>query len=622
MSPELLVALEPFLSRLCEEQDVFSYDELITICEERHAQMGPKTKPTSKLNIILKHLSAMFEIDLIELSSSSLLDRLAALPKWLMHGSPDSYAQPVLTITGLHKQLGSTLLFEDANAQLLTGSKVALVGKNGAGKSTLFKMILGLEPPDAGEIQLAPHTKIGFLSQEIFREHHERTLLEEMYATLPDVTERMRRLDEIDARIYAQDPESAYLIDEQSEIIERLVQHDGYVLYDLQKTILGAFGFGEHHLSLPLSQLSGGEQTKVQIAKFLLQQVDLLILDEPTNHLDIAGIVFLEQFCQARGKSLLCISHDKRFLNTVFDQVIEISHHQLHRYKGNYDEFIDKKIALYHQHAKEFKNQQKYLEQQEAFINRFRYKDSKAKQVQSRIKLLDKLEKIDAPEDMHTARSLSFRRSDKRLPVVVMRMEWVQVGYDTPMISLPPKLEVTKQMHVGIIGKNGVGKTTLITSLLGGEQLLAGSVRIPPDLVIGSYAQIVESMDGEKTIQNELLSPWISIKEIFSILGSLSLSAEKINQTIGTLSWGEKAKVALTKMLLQKPDLIIMDEPTNHLDILTKESITLLLQQFTGVSLIVSHDRDFLAQVTNIVRLLHDKTLQVFEDREKAFAGV
>jgi ATP-binding cassette subfamily F protein 3 len=276
-------------------------------------------------------------------------------------------------------------------------------------------------------------------------------------------------------------------------------------LYDLQKTILQGFGFTSEQLHFKVSQLSGGEQTKLQIAKFLLQQVDLLILDEPTNHLDIEGIVFLEQFCAARGKTLVCISHDKRFLNTVFDQVIEIADHKLYRYKGNYDDYLDQKIAAYEQQSKEHKNQQKYLEQQEAFINRFRYKASKATQVQSRIKQLDKIEKIDAPEDMHTARQITLKRDEKRLPETIMTLVDAQVGYEQPLITLPRKLEVTKQMQVGIIGKNGVGKTTLISSILDQLPLLTGTCKIYPNLIIGSYAQIVERMDGTKTILDELL---------------------------------------------------------------------------------------------------------------------
>ena len=619
ISTPLFTQLIPYLERLTLEQDVFSLEELQELCEERLLQMGSKTKESNKLPILLKYLSTMFEIDLLEEKKPSATKRFTTLPKRLLQWAKDTSNQPIIQIKWLSKQLGSTVLFEEAQMQLMTGSKTALIGKNGAGKSTLLKLLLWREEADNGEITIKKNTKIGFLSQDIFRESADRSVLEEMRATLPEITERINLLETIEQRLEAHDPESVHLIEQQAEIKERLVHANWFVLYDLQKTILQAFWFTPEHLTFKVSQLSWGEQTKVQIAKFLLQEVDLLILDEPTNHLDIEGIVFLEQFCAARGKTLICISHDKRFLNTVFDQVIEIADHELYRYKGNYDDYLDQKIALYEQQTKEFKTQQKYLEQQEAFINRFRYKASKATQVQSRIKQLDKIDKIEAPEDMHTARQITLKREQKRLPETILTLHEARVGYTQPLITLPKKLEVTKNMQVGIIGKNGVGKTTLISSILDQIPLLAWTCKIYPNLIIGSYAQIVESMNGSNTIMDELLGPWASMKEVLGILWSLSVSAEKAQQRIATLSWGEKAKVALTKMLLTKPDVIIMDEPTNHLDILSKESITMMLQQFTGVSLIISHDRDFLSQVSNILRVIQNNELTVYHDVEKGF---
>lgn len=620
----ILDQIHPYLERLANEQQVFSVEELQELCEERLLQMWSKTKEANKLTILLKYLSTMFEIDLINENDTKKTTRFTTIPKRLLQWSKDTSTQPIVTIKGLEKQLWSTILFEQAELQIQAWSKIALIGKNGAGKSTLLKLLLWREESDGGEITIQKDVKIGFLSQDIFRENASRTVLDEMLTALPEITQAMKTLDTIDRRIEAHDPDSVHLLDEQAEITEWLVHNDGFVLYDLQKTILRGFWFTDDQLAFPISQLSGGEQTKVQIAKFLLQQVDLLILDEPTNHLDIEWIVFLEQFCEARGKTLICISHDKRFLNTVFDQVVEISNHQLYRYKGNYDDYLDQKIAAFEQQSKEFKNQQKYLDQQEAFINRFRYKASKATQVQSRIKQLDKLEKIDAPEDMHTARSITLKRYDKRLPEVILTLFDASIGYQkaNPLVSLPKKLEVTKSMQIGIIGKNGVGKTTLIKSILWEESLLAGSVKITPNLIIGSYGQIVESMNGTNSIMDELLWPWASMKEILSILWSLSVSAEKAQQKIATLSWGEKAKVALTKMLLTKPDVIIMDEPTNHLDILSKESITMMLQQFSWVSIIISHDRDFLSQVSNVIWVIQDKELRVYEDVEKGFGVI
>lgn len=625
MLPELLhIQLDTYLHRLVAEQEVFSYEELVELCEERLLQMWNKTKEANKVTILLKYLSAIFEIDLLDEKKQKNMNRFSTIPKRLLQWTKETSTQPIITIKNLDKQLWSTILFEEAELQIQAWSKVALIGKNGAGKSTLLKLILWREEVDLWEIIIAKDVKIGFLSQEIFREHASRTVLEEMLTTLPDITSAIQQLNDIDRRIEQNDPDSIHLLEQRTLLTEQLVHTDWFVLYDLQKNILRSFWFSDDHLSFPLQQLSGGEQTKVQIAKFLLQQVDLLVLDEPTNHLDIEGIIFLEQFCQSRGKTLICISHDKRFLNTVFDQVVEISNHQLRWYKGNYDDYLDQKIALYEQQRKQHKNQQKYLDQQEAFINRFRYKASKAAQVQSRIKQLDKIDIIDAPEDMHTARSIILKRSEKRLPENILTIFdgvlWYQ--HDHPLCLLPKKLEVTKSMQIGIIGKNGVGKTTLISAILGEQKLLAWTIKITPNLIIWSYAQIVESMEGTKTVLEELVWPTSSIKEVRSMLWSLSITEEKMKQKIATLSWGEKAKIALTKMMLQKPDLIIMDEPTNHLDILTKESITMMLAQFTWVSIIISHDRDFLSHVSNVIWVIQDEKLRVYEDVEKWFATI
>ncbi len=617
----MLPWLQPYLERLAHEQTAFSMQELEDLCEERLLQMWSKTKASNKLPILLKYLSSIFEIDLLDEISTKKPARFTTIPKWLLQSSKDTTKQPIVTLKWVDKQLGSTILFQQADLQIQAGSKIALIGKNGAGKSTLLKLLLWREEIDNGEILLQKDIKIGFLSQDIFRENASRTVLEEILTALPDITQAMDILDTLQRRIEAEDPDSVHLLEQQADITEWLVHHNGFVLYDLQKTILHRFWLTDEQLTVPISKLSGWEQTKLQIAKFLLQQVDLLILDEPTNHLDIEGIVFLEQFCKARGKTLICISHDRRFLNTVFDQVVEISNHQLFRYKGNYNDYLEQKIALFEQQSKAFANQQKYLDQQEAFINRFRYKESKARQVQSRIKQIEKIQKIDAPEDMHTARSLTLKRSEKRLPETILTLFDGLIGYhlQDPLVSLPPKLVVTKSMQISIIGKNWVWKTTLIKSILWEQALLAGSVKIAPNLIIGSYGQIVDSMNGSQSIIDELLWPWVSMKEILGILWSLSVSAEKAQQRIDTLSWGEKAKVALTKMLLSKPDVIIMDEPTNHLDILSKESITMMLQQFSGVSIIISHDRDFLSQVSNIIWVIDNKKLHVYEDVEKGF---
>jgi len=267
-------------------------------------------------------------------------------------------------------------------------------------------------------------------------------------------------------------------------------------------------------------------------------------------------------------------------------------------------------------------NQEKYLEQQNAFIERFRYKASKASQVQSRIKQLDKLEKIEAPVNDSEVRKIRFT-INKRLPQTIMEFDHFAVGYDQKiLVNFPTKVIVDKKMKIGIIGKNGVGKSTLINTILGHQKAVFGGVEINEKVNIGSYAQVAHDMDYSATVLEDLLGPGVSQKELRTILWSLLISEEKISQRIETLSGGEKAKVALTKMLLQKPDVIIMDEPTNHLDIASKDALKYMLKNFDGVSLIVSHDRDFLEGTSNLLWVIKDENMEVFHSLERGFGKI
>ncbi len=601
----------------------FSYDEIAELCFEYLAQFNEKTKEATKEKSLKKYLSKEFwiqreaeeETDDFEKQTS-----FSSIPRHLFNYSNKKNADYLITIKGLSKQLGATILFDDAELKIKPEDKIALVGKNGAGKSTFLKILLNPDFADHGEIEMLKDTKIWFLSQDLFWESRERTVLDEMMTTFPEITRRVERLEEIKQLLDSWKGDALALIDEQSEHIERMLMNEAYQKYDLQKEILKYFWFSKEQLSFKISQLSGGEQTKVQIAKFLLQDVDLLILDEPTNHLDIEGILFIEQFCQMRNKALICISHDRKFLASAFTKTIEIKNKKLNLYYCGYEDFLIEKEKKAEIQLKNYTAQQKYLAQQEKFIEKFRYKSSKAAQVQSRIKMLDKMDRIDAPEEETSAHKPNLQVK-WRLPETLIRISELAVGYDqTVLVNLPRELEITKAMKIWIIGKNGVGKTTLLKTLLGQLKPLYGDVRIHEKVSIWFYSQVADDLDFSATVTEELVWPGVSYKEMMSFLGALQMPVEKADQKIWSLSGGERSKVALAKMLLSHPDIVVMDEPTNHLDLPSKEAVKAMLADFNGVSLIVSHDRDFLEATSELLRVIKDGKLTVFHSLDRGFA--
>ena len=347
--------------------------------------------------------------------------------------------------------------------------------------------------------------------------------------------------------------------------------------------------------------------------------MDLLLLDEPTNHLDIEWIFFLQRFCELWWKTLICISHDKKFLNSCFNRVVEISQKKLHLYEWNYSDYLRQKEKNLEIQHKNYVAQQKYLQQQEKFITKFRYKASKAAQVQSRIKMLDKLERVEAPEVESDPKKINFKLS-QRLPNLIMQIEWLTVWYPwKELVTLPNKIEITKEMHIWIIWKNWIWKTTLIKTILWELQPLHWSVKVHPDLRIGSYSQVFDDLRPNDTVIEAVMWVWISYQDARAFLWTLKIDVEKMDHKVSSLSWGEMAKVAVTKMLLQRPHIIIMDEPTNHLDLGSKETIKMMLQWFNGVTLIVSHDRDFLEWTSNMLRWIWNNRLTVFHDLQKWF---
>jgi len=584
--------------------DDFSYEELEEICQDFYDSIPAKIKQETKIKRVAKYMKWEFEVEDV---ASSLLDwgenwvrsqkeySLETIPKYLFEWKTQ-IASSLINIINLSKSIGAEPLLVDSNLKINSQDKVALIGKNGAGKTTLLKMILvkawllrgeqaeilDLENID-GTIEMAPWLKIGYLSQDLFWSDEKNTLREEMNTLFPDIIAKIARLEGI-----KDDPESW---EEIETLNKELIELDGFKKDILRQEILRYFGITDDQLDFNVLQLSGGEQTKVQIAKFLISEVDILIFDEPTNHLDIDGIVFLENFCKQWKKAIVSISHDVTFINNTCKRIAEISGKQIHNYAGNYDYYIEEKQERYDKQMRDYTNQQKEIEAQEAYINRFRANSAKAS-------------------------------TNMRLPEVIMRLKNIEVGYDYPLVTLPEFIEVHKQDKIGIIWKNWAGKTTLLKTILWELKALNGSSEINERVKIGGYAQVLEWLDTSMSIISELWKDYENEREIRTMLWGLLISGDKVEQSIATLSGWERAKVALTKMLLSRPDIIVMDEPTNHLDIHSKQVIKKMLQSFQGTTLIVSHDRDLLESVSNRLWLIKDMQLVTYDEPEKWFLEI
>lgn len=608
--------LDQIIQKVITHHPDFSYEDVDEICQDFLSQQPAKIKEETKLKRLNKFLEKEFELsqETIKIQVEKQYS-LETIPKYLFAWKTQINSS-LISITGLTKHIERTHLFEQADFQINKSDKIALIWKNGAWKTTLLKMVLATDEelkPDYWDIILASGLKIGYLSQDLFWDNTNNTLREEMSNIFPEINKKIHRLHEIQ--------NDMDLWDETEKLNKQLAEIDGFRKYELQQEILKYFGFSEEQMDFNVLQLSGWEQTKVQIAKFLIQEVDLLILDEPTNHLDINGIIFLEKFCQNWNKALLTISHDIHFINATSNKIAEISNKKIQTYPGNYEKYLEEKQANFDKLERDYKNQQRELEKTNDYIKRFRANSAKASSVQSRIKALEKIEILEKPENESQVRDIHLEL-DKRLPEIIMKLQNVEVWYSYPIVTLPSYLEVNKSDKIWIIGENWAWKTTFLKTLLWELALLDGEIAINETLKIGSYSQVLAELDKSSSIINELLKDFPDETKIRTMLWGLLIQWDKVDQIISTLSWWERAKVALTKMLLNNPHIIVMDEPTNHLDIHSKQVIKNMLLAFEGTTLIVSHDRDFLESISNKIWLIKWGFLNEYREMERWFSEI
>jgi ATPase subunit of ABC transporter with duplicated ATPase domains len=502
----------------------------------------------------------------------------------------------VISFSNIHKQYGKQLVFVDASFQLNPGEKVGLTGPNGAGKSTLFRMIVGEEAPDEGEVTVPKKLTIGYFSQDV-EEMSGRTTLDEAIAGSGRVGDLHHELEDLQRAM--EDPDRADEMDATlarfGEVQEEYEHLGGYTLEAQAREVLHGLGFHDEQIDADAGALSGGWKMRVALARVLLGRPDVLLMDEPTNHLDIESIVWLEQFLKTTPGTLLMTSHDRDFMNRVVTKIAEIDSGEIVTYSGNYD-FYERERAIREANQQAaFARQQAMLAKEQRFIERFRTHAAKAAQVQSRIKALDKIEKIELPKKRQVVK-FEFRappRSGDQVAVI----ESIGKRYGSRVIYDGFSMIIRRGERWAVMGKNGAGKSTLLKMVAGALDPDDGSVRLGASLKMGYFAQqSLDVLDADLTIIDQLQKdfPQDGLGSLRSLAGAFQFSGDDIDKRIRSLSGGEKSRLAMARMLYDPPNFLVLDEPTNHLDLATKEMLVEALKDFEGTMLFVSHDRTFL----------------------------
>jgi ATPase subunit of ABC transporter with duplicated ATPase domains len=509
----------------------------------------------------------------------------------------------VLQLDSVSKRHGSQILFVDASLAVFRGERVGLIGPNGAGKSTIFRMLVGREPPDAGQVNVDRGAAIGYFDQNT-GEMSGRSVLAETIAGAGEVAKVGEELAALEAAMA--DPEQ---MDRMDELVERFgeVQGrfdtlDGYALAARANEVLAGLGFSEEMIAGDVGKLSGGWKMRVALARVLLMKPDALLLDEPTNHLDIESIIWLEGFLKNFEGALIITSHDQAFLNRVITRVVDIDEGDLTSYSGNYDFYQEQFRLRQREREAQFNRQQAMLAKEQAFIDRFKARASHAAQVQSRVKKLDKIEKIEPPKQRKVV-EFDFRAPPRSGDDVVM-LEGVSKGYGQRKIYDGFNLLVRRQERWCVMGVNGAGKSTLLKLVAGATMPEKGSVRLGAGVKLGYFAQhAMEVLDADKTVlaMTQESFPLAGLGVLRTLLGAFGFSGDDVEKRCDLLSGGEKARLVLALMMFDPPNLLVLDEPTNHLDIDTKAMLVKVLGGFEGTLLFVSHDRKFLSALSNRV---------------------
>jgi ATPase subunit of ABC transporter with duplicated ATPase domains len=509
----------------------------------------------------------------------------------------------MISFTRISKQYGRQVLFVEASFQINPGEKVGLVGPNGAGKTTLFRMIVGEEVPDEGEVSVPKKLTIGYFRQDV-EEMSGRSVLDEAIAGSGRRGDLHHELEDLQHAMTdpARGGEMDRILERFGEVQEEYDHLGGYALEAQAREVLHGLGFDDERTSGDVGALSGGWKMRVAMARVLLGRPDVLLMDEPTNHLDIESILWLEGFLKSHAGALFMTSHDREFMNRVVTRIAEIDDGEITAYSGNYDFYEKERATREANREAAYARQQAMLAKEQRFIDRFSAHAAKAAQVQSRVKALDKIERIELPKHRKVVR-FDFRRPP-RSGEEVATLEGVSKRYGKRVVHDGLSLTIRRGERWCVMGKNGAGKTTLLKMVAGALAPDSGQVKLGASLKVGYFAQqALDLLDPDLTVWEQIQAdfPHEGVGALRSLLGAFQFSGDEIDKRVRSLSGGEKSRLVLARMLFDPPNFLVLDEPTNHLDLATKEMLVEALRDFEGTMLFVSHDRTFLRGLSNRV---------------------
>ena len=527
----------------------------------------------------------------------------------------------LLQANQLARRFADVTLFENVNFNIQTQDRIALVGRNGTGKSTLIEQIMGKEPISEGQITKAKDVRIGYLEQHVAIDSN-HSIWDEMLTVFEDTLKLRQQAQESANQLaeLSENPDSVeykQALKDYDHLLESLNQRNAYAIESEIRTVLHGFKFYEEDYDRSVHSLSGGQKTRLALARTLLMNYDLLILDEPTNHLDMETLTWLENYLSSYRGALLIVSHDRYFLNRVANQVIELRNHTLHTYKGNYDFYLKEKALRLEQELTAYEKQQEDIAKLEDFIQKNISRASTTKRAQSRRKQLDKMQRIEKPKQDQRAPRIQFSaevESGQR----VIDVNHLAIGYDAAQAPLSQNisLELRRQDAIAIVGPNGIGKTTFLKTILGKIPTLSGQCQFGSNVHIGYYDQNVNQLNPDLTVLETLWQAHDNTDEwkIRSILGSFLFTGESVDKKVGMLSGGEKARLSLALLSMEHDNTLLLDEPTNHLDIDSKEVLEDALIEFDGTLLFVSHDRYFINRIATQI-------LEISEEGSTLYLG-